>query len=964
MAIDTNKEINRILGFPNSIYPFDFDSDYTLFKVFNNTQSILSESLPADSTTISIIAELPSDVEVWPDNGFATIQDELIYYDDVTKNASGKVCILKKCYRGLEGEAKNYPAGTQIFGNVVAQTHNQLAEAIIQIETVIGELADALNRTPAPSKDFNVPAMIDSEFSRSLQQNLTNLLSYTYANDDTCPQVDVEFNVDIPVAAGTTAEFCVRIYPWDASWDYTLDFGDGDIETVLFAGTHEYPGVGGPFTPTVTITTPTCTVVQQAHALDAGLELEPSVSPVQAFHIPIPEVPNFPSFVSPRKVCPGPLMNLPPILIPSMSLCSTASACSIVISVADIILPSQVSIVGCCPPSQISIVGCCPPSVISMTCCTLPSIISVQGNVQLPSIINITGCCPPSVISLVGCCIPSTISIQCCPIPSTISITSARPIPSVISVTNPNIPSVVSLICCNIPSVISFVSCCRIPSIISVTCCDMPSIISFGPVNIPSVINIAVNVPSVINVTGNVSLPSIISFGPCCNIPSVISFVSCCRIPSVISVVCCPMPSIISFGPCCTIPTQITFGPVNIPTQIKFGPVNIPSVISVVCCPMPSIISFGPCCTIPTQITFGPVNIPTQIKFGPVNIPSVISVVCCPMPSIISFGPCCTIPTQITFGPVNIPTQITFGPVNIPSVISVVCCPMPSIISFGPCCTIPTQITFGPVNIPTQITFGSVNIPSIITFSPIAPLPNIIYFSPVSIPNTITFLSCCTLPSVISMTCCTLPSIISFAPAPSVVVAWGTPPTLSCVVTVNCGSQSFAAANSSNYPYDPDLEGFGELPVDVGNLGIPDEIKLFHDLPREILMRASNLPEEIKLIGPDKPLPEQISIIHDLPKEIHLLSDVPKVIKVDASEIPQVIRLEPAKDFPSTIHVVGMPDKIQVVGIPPTIEVIGIPNQIQLVMPEDPTIELVWKGGPIPVAFSKDQEKILSNIII
>lgn len=402
---------------PVIAYPYSLDTDRTLFRVYNSTQSVLAEALDATSTKIQIIPQNANDQDVWPENGFVTLPDELIYYDATDKDDNGKVITLRRCVRGVEGTAKYHHLGTPIRGNVVAQHHNQLVDAIINIERTIGELSDLANQEPEQNAMFASKGIVDYQFSASLQQSLGALMGMSAAADDTCPQVEFEFNTQIPVVGGTIAEFCVRVAPWNPAWSYKLEFGDGEIETTLFQGTHEFAS-GGPFTPSVTISTTRCVVVSTPAGSDFPTDVIPPVSPSQPFHLSIPDVPDFPEFIAPRKKCPGPLMNLPPMLTPYAQICSetsmTPTECNVVISAIDVSVPSEIVLVGCCPPSVIMFEGCCPPSVITYSGCCPPSIISFEGCYQ-PSVITFEGCCQPSIISFEDCNIPSVIHFDAVP---------------------------------------------------------------------------------------------------------------------------------------------------------------------------------------------------------------------------------------------------------------------------------------------------------------------------------------------------------------------------------------------------------------------------------------------------------------------------------------------------------------------------------------------------------------------
>ncbi len=144
---------------------------------------------------------------------------------------------------------------------------------------------------------------------------------------------------------------------------------------------------------------------------------------------------------------------------------------------------------------------------------------------------------------------------------------------------------------------------------------------------------------------------------------------------------------------------------------------------------------------------------------------------------------------------------------------------------------------------------------------------------------------------------------------------------------------------------------------------IPD-IKVSDTLPKEILLRGQ-VPGQIKLIGPT--IPSEITIRGDIPKSIEITHNLPDKIVIDGSDIPRKIMVEPVENFPSVIRleVIGMPQTLQVTGIPKTIEIIeNIPRTIQLVMPENPVVEMKWNGVPVELKPSPDLEKLLTNLVI
>ncbi len=111
-----------------------------------------------------------------------------------------------------------------------------------------------------------------------------------------------------------------------------------------------------------------------------------------------------------------------------------------------------------------------------------------------------------------------------------------------------------------------------------------------------------------------------------------------------------------------------------------------------------------------------------------------------------------------------------------------------------------------------------------------------------------------------------------------------------------------------------------------------------------------------------KEIPSEIKITHNIPQSITLVTmDLPSKIMLDSSMLPTTITLDIPKEFPTIIMLdtSGIPDVIQVAGIPSVIELLGtIPSQIQMVMPEKPEIELVYKGAPIDMKIHLDTSKL------
>ncbi|MGH7175484.1 MAG: hypothetical protein ACREGR_03955, partial [Minisyncoccia bacterium] len=379
-----------MLGYPpQPVYPVAYDSDYTLFLVYNTTESILAENNQAWSQEIAICPVGNDQTELWADNGFGNIGGELFYYDAVDKNTAGKIIRLKRCVRNLGGVQTHYnDAGIKVRGYVVAEHHNQLVDAVLNIEKFVGE-------------NFSLD-------HATLDWRIRNLRATPPIFDDfDCPDVDFQFNIiSNNPASGIVAEYIINVQGTPAS--FRLDFGDGTFDVTNLRGQHTY-AVGAIIDPVLTFTNNNCTLVQTPYTRTEPVEPE-TLAPVD-FFIPLPELFTFPTIGTPSAPSIG-FPNLPPIVFPCLDL-SPISA----VRISSIFVPPFPAL-----PSLITITPVNMPSVISITPVTLPSTITITPP-TIPSTITITPPNIPSVISIPTPNIPSTITITPPTIPSTITIT-------------------------------------------------------------------------------------------------------------------------------------------------------------------------------------------------------------------------------------------------------------------------------------------------------------------------------------------------------------------------------------------------------------------------------------------------------------------------------------------------------------------------------------------------------------
>ena len=425
---------------------------------------------------------------------------------------------------------------------------------------------------------------------------------------------------------------------------------------------------------------------------------------------------------------------------------------------------------------------------------------------------------------------------------------------------------------------------------------------------------------------------------------------------------------------------QIVFPCLNV-TPIGGTDINIPSIINIV----PPVISFVPPSMSPVSFTFGPAPTisPASFTFG---LAPTIS------PASFTFGPAPKIsPASFTFGPAPkiSPASFTFGPAPKVSPASFNWGTPPKIsgTSFDwgkPPKISGTSFDWGkPPKIsgtsfdwgkPPSVTgsFYWGNTPSVTGSFYWGDTPSVTasvnWGNIPSVTGSFTWGDY--VPSVTgSFTWGDVPSItasLSWDNPPKVSIEWGNVPTLSCVVTVECGGSQGAGFRRTNTLDENFVDDFNtdNFDIEIGDIGIPSEIKVVvpkfpdikitHDIPNFIDIK-SDIPNKIVLYQADL-IPKEIKIVNEsvIPSVIALdSSSVPNSIRIDATSVPGFISLIPV-NIPSTIRLDGseIPEFIRVVGIPESIEV-KMPSEIvaRLEVPENLEIPLVYKGGPVPIQF-------------
>lgn len=345
---------------PIPVYPKGYDTDYTLFTVYNTTEAKLSADNSAWSQEVNVVPVREGRPEIWADNGFGNIEGELFYYDSVEKNDSGKVIKLKNCARQLGGDKTKFnKRGTWVRSFVVAEHHNQLVNCILKTQDFIGFDFDPRQKT--------------------LDWRIRNLRALDVIFDDfSCPDIDFTFNVveDDPVK-GILVQYIIQITPPGSISSFRLDFGDGNFTTSDLQGEHRY-ALNSRVDPVVRVSNDKCQMIQTP--IERSNPSEPPPEIQEEFDVPIPEIPDIPDFTVVPCDVPEPDINIPALVAPCVSIEGQVGPIPSVITGPTINMVSQVTITSTNP--------------INIT----QSVVTIVGGENIPSLIIIDPPIPPTII--------------------------------------------------------------------------------------------------------------------------------------------------------------------------------------------------------------------------------------------------------------------------------------------------------------------------------------------------------------------------------------------------------------------------------------------------------------------------------------------------------------------------------------------------------------------------------------
>jgi hypothetical protein len=556
---------------PSSVYPKNYDSDYSLFLVFNTAETITTQDNSPWADEISIRPVPPDKDEIWASNGFANIEGELFYYDSVELDTNGKINKLKRCSRNLGGtHTKQNNAGSEVRGYVVAEHHNQIVNAILNIESFVGENFSTDQKT----LDWRI---------RHLQQ-----LS-TIFDDFTCPTINFSYEtISNDPATGIVIQYSIVVDGIFTS--FRLDFGDGEFTTTSLAGTHQY-SPNALIDPIVTVSNSKCTIVQSP--IERNATSEPTAAPTTStLLIEVPTIPNFPTFNIPTISEPSNIVTIPPIVFPCLDIgpIGPINIPSIIVVEPPINIPSLITF------------GPVPNFATKITFSPLPTLPSKITFGPIPTL--------PQTITF-GPLPTFPTEIKFGPLPTFPTEIKFGPLPT-------------------FPTEIKFGPIPIFPTQINVgPLPTFPTQINVGPLpTFPTQINVGPlpKFPTEIKFGPLPKIPTEIKFGPLPKIPTEIKFGPLPNIPTEIKFGPLPkIPTEIKFGPLPKIPSKITFGPVNIPRTINVVD-NIPPTIALV--GGPSSITLVAPAAIPL-VSPGPIPLVGPSSIQLVGVPSSISLQCC-----------------------------------------------------------------------------------------------------------------------------------------------------------------------------------------------------------------------------------------------------------------------------------------------------------------------------------------------
>lgn len=480
---------------PLPAYPNAIDTDRTLYLVHDTAEAPLSSAAHPWDEQLHVVARPLGRPEVWAENGFVTLNGELIYYDAVDLNDDDRVVTLKGCLRGLGGDSPRHAmAGQMVRGFVVAEHHNQLSLGVRKAERHIGRSFDPDEET--------------------LDWRIRNLANTDPLFDDfDCPDVVFSFTIveDSPVTGKLARYFITVLGEYS---EFRLSFGDGNFTTSVAPGEHRY-APNAKIDPVITIQNPRCTIVQSPieRTTQEAPEEDTRVAQVP---LPIPIITGFGDILVQAPSIPSPDLVMPPVMLPCLDVSPFPSLPYI--SIGDI--------------GPINV-----PSMIVITGISLPSVIEIQAPAISFDVPALTVSFPSFTIPVSFEDIPP-VSFTETPIIPPVSFTEAPPMPPV-SFLTPEIPPLSFTPCeceVSVPPVEVYVSVDVQPIEVNVTVEPISVTVHVDPIDVFVTVD-----PIPIYVPDDAYIPIYVPEGtyiPVTGIPTAISLIAPPAIPINVTVTC------------------------------------------------------------------------------------------------------------------------------------------------------------------------------------------------------------------------------------------------------------------------------------------------------------------------------------------------------------------------------------------------------------------------------------------
>jgi PKD repeat protein len=132
-----------------SIFPAALDTPDQLYQVANNAETTLAKSVSYIANYIVV-----TDATSFPSSGLFMVGTELVYYSSRSNN------VFQGLARGFAGSRRNqWPIGTTVSQSVMAEPHNALKDALINIETELG-----LQGTPSSTSLNGILTGLETKF--------------------------------------------------------------------------------------------------------------------------------------------------------------------------------------------------------------------------------------------------------------------------------------------------------------------------------------------------------------------------------------------------------------------------------------------------------------------------------------------------------------------------------------------------------------------------------------------------------------------------------------------------------------------------------------------------------------------------------------------------------------------------------------------------------------------------------